>query len=224
MQHYPQFESAADLRTSLISSTSLARMKDVEARVQDAIVTQVIDAARTRPRASTCAWCVWRVCVVCMLCALLFRFLLLPQLPSVCRRRSQPTCCPALCLHCRTPPTLRLLARAGVGMRDEPHPRAAVAGADAAAALQPLCVSVRLCWHTRPSLAVCACSPADCFFVCPPACPPACCRMHGLPRQAQGEKEFQAKLLDLVQRGVARPEDVEAQLTPEGLAAFIEAE
>jgi hypothetical protein len=38
---YPQFESAADLRQSLVSSTSLARMKDVEARIQDAIVTQV---------------------------------------------------------------------------------------------------------------------------------------------------------------------------------------
>jgi hypothetical protein len=42
--------------------------------------------------------------------------------------------------------------------------------------------------------------------------------------QAQGEKEYQAKLLDLVQRKVARPEDVERQLTPEALAAFIEVE
>jgi len=40
-QHYPQFESAEDLRTNLLSSTSLARMKDVEAQIQDAIVTQV---------------------------------------------------------------------------------------------------------------------------------------------------------------------------------------
>lgn len=40
-KHYPQFESAEDLRTNLISSTSLARMKDVEAQIQDAIVTQV---------------------------------------------------------------------------------------------------------------------------------------------------------------------------------------
>lgn len=42
--------------------------------------------------------------------------------------------------------------------------------------------------------------------------------------QAQGEKEYQAKLLDLVQRGVARPEDVEQQLTPEALEAFIASE
>jgi hypothetical protein len=41
---------------------------------------------------------------------------------------------------------------------------------------------------------------------------------------AQGEKEFQAKLLDLVQRGVARIEDVERQLTQEGLEAFIASE
>lgn len=41
---------------------------------------------------------------------------------------------------------------------------------------------------------------------------------------AQGEKEFQAKLLDLVQRGVARPEDVERQLTQQGLEAFIQSE
>lgn len=40
----------------------------------------------------------------------------------------------------------------------------------------------------------------------------------------QGEKEYQAKLLDLVQRGVARPEDVEQQLTPEALEGFIAAE
>jgi hypothetical protein len=40
-KNYPTFESAADLRQSLVSSTSLARMKDVEARIQDAIVTQV---------------------------------------------------------------------------------------------------------------------------------------------------------------------------------------
>lgn len=41
-QHYPQFESADDLRQNLISTTSLARMKDLEAQIQDAIVTQVI--------------------------------------------------------------------------------------------------------------------------------------------------------------------------------------
>ena len=40
-KHYPQFESAEDLRSSLLSSTSLARMQDVNAQVQDAIVTQV---------------------------------------------------------------------------------------------------------------------------------------------------------------------------------------
>lgn len=40
-QHYPQFESAADLRQSLISSTMLARVKDLEEQTQDAIVTQV---------------------------------------------------------------------------------------------------------------------------------------------------------------------------------------
>jgi hypothetical protein len=40
-KHYSQFESAADLRQNLISSTSLARMKDLEEQVQDAIVTQV---------------------------------------------------------------------------------------------------------------------------------------------------------------------------------------
>jgi hypothetical protein len=40
-QHYPQFESAADLLTNLVSTTSLARMKDVEAQIQDAILTQV---------------------------------------------------------------------------------------------------------------------------------------------------------------------------------------
>jgi hypothetical protein len=39
-KHYPQFESAEDLRSSLLSSTSLARMQDVNAQVQDAIVTQ----------------------------------------------------------------------------------------------------------------------------------------------------------------------------------------
>eukprot|EP00879_Flechtneria_rotunda_P029933 GHRR01032400.1.p1 GENE.GHRR01032400.1~~GHRR01032400.1.p1 ORF type:complete len:179 (+),score=64.16 GHRR01032400.1:340-876(+) len=42
--------------------------------------------------------------------------------------------------------------------------------------------------------------------------------------QAQAEKEYQAKLLDLVQRGVARPEDIEEQLTAEALQAFIAAE
>lgn len=41
---------------------------------------------------------------------------------------------------------------------------------------------------------------------------------------AQAEKEYQAKLLELVQKGLARPEDVEKQLTQEGLDAFIEAE
>jgi hypothetical protein len=41
---------------------------------------------------------------------------------------------------------------------------------------------------------------------------------------AQGEKEFQAKLIDLVQRGVARPEDIEQQLTQEGLEAYIASE
>lgn len=40
-KHQPQFESAEDLRTNLMSSTALARMKDVEAQIQDAIVTQV---------------------------------------------------------------------------------------------------------------------------------------------------------------------------------------
>ena len=40
-RHYPQFESAEDLKTNLLSSTSLGRMKDVEAQIQDAIVTQV---------------------------------------------------------------------------------------------------------------------------------------------------------------------------------------
>lgn len=94
--HYPAFESAADLRQSLLSSTSLARMKELEEQVQDAIVTQV-----------------------------------------------------SACVASPIPESLL---------------------------------------------------------------------------EAQGEKEYQAKLLDLVQRGVARPEDVEAQLTPEALAAFIEAE
>jgi hypothetical protein len=47
-KHYPQFESAADLRQSLVSSTSLARMKDIEARIQDAIVTQVRIGDRKR--------------------------------------------------------------------------------------------------------------------------------------------------------------------------------
>jgi hypothetical protein len=41
---------------------------------------------------------------------------------------------------------------------------------------------------------------------------------------AQAEKEYQAKLLELVQKGLARPEDVEKQLTQEGLEAFIESE
>lgn len=40
-KHQPQFESTEDLRTNLMSSTALARMKDVEAQIQDAIVTQV---------------------------------------------------------------------------------------------------------------------------------------------------------------------------------------
>ncbi|WIA15544.1 hypothetical protein OEZ85_002177 [Tetradesmus obliquus] len=95
-QHYPQFESAADLRQSLVSTTSLERMRDIEDRVKDAILTQV------------------SACVA------------------------------------------------------SPIPEALL--------------------------------------------------------QAQGEKEFQAKLLDLVQRGVARMEDVERQLTQEGLDAFIESE
>eukprot|EP00882_Tetradesmus_deserticola_P004536 GHRQ01004782.1.p1 GENE.GHRQ01004782.1~~GHRQ01004782.1.p1 ORF type:complete len:518 (+),score=256.13 GHRQ01004782.1:105-1658(+) len=95
-KHYPQFESAADLRKSLVSSTSLARMKDLDAQIQDAIVTQV------------------SACVA------------------------------------------------------SPIPEALL--------------------------------------------------------NAQGEKEFQAKLLDLVQRGVARIEDVQQQLTQEGLEAFIASE
>lgn len=41
-RHYPSFESAADLKQSLITTTSLARMKDLEAQTQDAIVTQVL--------------------------------------------------------------------------------------------------------------------------------------------------------------------------------------
>jgi hypothetical protein len=41
---------------------------------------------------------------------------------------------------------------------------------------------------------------------------------------AQAEKEYQAKLLELVQKGLARPEDVEGQLTEEALEKFIEAE
>eukprot|EP00878_Enallax_costatus_P021398 GHUV01022648.1.p1 GENE.GHUV01022648.1~~GHUV01022648.1.p1 ORF type:complete len:386 (+),score=99.70 GHUV01022648.1:352-1509(+) len=95
-RHYPQFELAADLRQNLISTTSLARMKDLAAQIQDAIVTQV----------------------------------------SACVGSAIPA---------------------------------------------PLI-------------------------------------------EAQGEKEYQAKLLDLVQRGVARPEDVEKQLTPEALQAFIASE
>ncbi len=42
--------------------------------------------------------------------------------------------------------------------------------------------------------------------------------------RAQAEKEYQAKLLELVQKGLARPEDVEDQLTEEALEAFVEAE
>jgi hypothetical protein len=36
------------------------------------------------------------------------------------------------------------------------------------------------------------------------------------------EKEFQERLLQLVQKGVARPEDVEQQLTQEELEKYIE--
>lgn len=93
---YPQFDGADDLRQSLLGSTALARLKDVDARVQDAIVTQV----------------------------------------SACVASPVP---------------------------------------------EPLVL-------------------------------------------AQAEKEYQAKLLDLVQRGVARPEDVEKQLTAEALDAFIASE
>eukprot|EP00879_Flechtneria_rotunda_P032257 GHRR01035433.1.p1 GENE.GHRR01035433.1~~GHRR01035433.1.p1 ORF type:complete len:363 (+),score=127.96 GHRR01035433.1:198-1286(+) len=95
-QHYPQFESTKDMRDSLITSTGLQRMKDLEAQVQDAIVTQV---------------------------------------------------------------------------------------------------------------SACVASPVPESLI-----------------QAQAEKEYQAKLLDLVQRGVARPEDIEEQLTAEALQAFIAAE
>lgn len=42
--------------------------------------------------------------------------------------------------------------------------------------------------------------------------------------RAQAEKEYQAKLLELVQKGLARPEDVESQLTEEALEAFISTE
>ena len=36
------------------------------------------------------------------------------------------------------------------------------------------------------------------------------------------EKEFQERLLQMVQKGVARPEDVEEQLTQEELEKYIE--
>jgi len=42
--------------------------------------------------------------------------------------------------------------------------------------------------------------------------------------RAQAEKEYQAKLLELAQKGLARPEDIEAQLTEDALEAFISAE
>lgn len=42
--------------------------------------------------------------------------------------------------------------------------------------------------------------------------------------RVQAEKEFQAKLLELVQKGLARPEDVEQQLTVEALEEYIQAE
>lgn len=42
--------------------------------------------------------------------------------------------------------------------------------------------------------------------------------------RAQAENEYRAKLLELVQKGLARPQDVEEQLTEEGLEAFIDSE
>lgn len=42
--------------------------------------------------------------------------------------------------------------------------------------------------------------------------------------RAQAEKEYQAKLLELAQKGLARPEDIEEQLTEDALEAFISAE
>jgi hypothetical protein len=42
--------------------------------------------------------------------------------------------------------------------------------------------------------------------------------------RAQAENEYRAKLLELVQKGLARPQDVEEQLTEEGLEAFIASE